>query len=68
MSEQHPNPKNKIPGKNASGGIHNVGRTKLVGACRSASSRERFMNSTMEPPNRAGRTIFRAQQRAKAKK
>jgi len=47
--------------------IHSRKNTKLSQASRNASAREAGMNSTMEPPNRAGRTLYKAAQRTKAK-
>jgi hypothetical protein len=66
MSDQHPNPKNKVPGKNASGGIHNVRRTKGSDRSRSATGAERTWNANEDPPNRAGKVARKAALRKKA--
>jgi hypothetical protein len=66
MSEQHPNPKNKIPGKHCGSRItHNERRTKHSQVCRQASAKERLVNQHEDPPNRAGRAKRRAAQRKK---
>jgi hypothetical protein len=69
MSEQHPNPKNKVPGKHCgSRTTHNENRTKHSNASRQASAGERKINDLFDPPNRAGRVAFNESTRAKAAK
>ena len=54
MSEQHPNPRNKVPGKDVgSRTTHNERKTAHSHASRMATAQERQLNSMEDPPNRA---------------
>lgn len=66
MSDQHPNPKNKVPGKNCgSRNIHNQRNTKGSQRSRAVTERERGQNAACVPPNRAGLVAHRAAARKK---
>ena len=67
MSKQHPNPKNKVPGRLVGGrSIHNERKTKHSAVCREASRQERRLYAAYDPPNRSGLRAFRAAARKAA--
>jgi len=65
MSEQHPNPRNKVPGRMVGSRItHNERKTAHSHASRVATAQERQLNSMEDPPNRAGKAARRAKAKA----